>query len=329
MQPIHRQLLRATSRTFALSIERLPGLVSDSLCLGYLLLRVSDYLEDNRYMPAKRKVELLELWAEILSAEQPATHLAGILRNEAAADDEPDAIAARACGEILAGTETLPKILRQQLLAHVRSSTLGMARWVARGPLVRDESDMDDYMHEVAGRVGFLVTDVFAWHSRLVRGRLEKLKSLARDFGLALQTVNIIRGLRKDHERGWIYVPESFCHAAKISREQLFAPEYRKQALQVVDSLVTKAERHLLSALAYVQALPRWPPMLRLACAWPLLFAVRTAALSRRNVNVLCGEVKITRSEVATMIRKSMLRGWSNAWLANYVQQLSVVQSVR
>jgi farnesyl-diphosphate farnesyltransferase len=145
---------------------------------------------------------------------------------------------------------------------------------------------------------------------------------LAREFGLALQTVNIIRGLRKDYERGWIYVPESFCAAVNLRRSDLFKPEYQIQALQVVDMMADKAERHLQKALAYVQALPRWLHTLRLACIWPLLFAVRTLALSRHNVDVLVGEVKMTREEVKTIVRDTTLFGWSNTWLESYYRRL-------
>ena len=62
----HHALLRDASRTFALSIERLPGVVGEAMCLAYLLLRVSDFLEDNDYMPVERKVELLKLWDRVL-----------------------------------------------------------------------------------------------------------------------------------------------------------------------------------------------------------------------------------------------------------------------
>jgi farnesyl-diphosphate farnesyltransferase len=216
----------------------------------------------------------------------------------------------------------LPSTLRNHLVLHVRATSLGMARWVERGPVIPAEPDMDDYMFEVAGRVGYLVTDVFAWYSRFVRERLEVLMPLAREFGLALQTVNVIRGLRKDYERGWIYVPDSVCAAVDLKRADLFNPAYERQALQVLDMLADKAERHLQLALVYVQALPRWLHGLRLACIWPLLFAVRTLAISRRNVNVLLGEVKMTREEVKAIMRDTTLFGWSNRWLANYARQL-------
>lgn len=145
---------------------------------------------------------------------------------------------------------------------------------------------------------------------------------LAREYGLGLQTVNVIRGLRKDYERGWIYVPESFCAAVNLRRADLFNPEYQIQALQVVDLLADKGERHLKAALAYVEALPRWLHTVRLACIWPMLFAVRTLALSRQNVNVLVGEVKMTRDEVKAIVRDATLFGWSNHWLEAYYHHL-------
>lgn len=71
--------LRATSRTFALSIERLPSPVREALCLAYLILRISDFLEDNDYMPPERKVALLQLWDRILAGAAPAEELVAAL----------------------------------------------------------------------------------------------------------------------------------------------------------------------------------------------------------------------------------------------------------
>jgi farnesyl-diphosphate farnesyltransferase len=295
------------------------------MCLAYLLLRISDFLEDNDWMMAGRKVALLRLWDQCLAGEVPAERLVEQLAGHALlgnGDDDPDEVVAHHADEVLAKVRALPLSVQNQMLVHVRNSTRGMARWVARGPDILQEVDMDDYMHEVAGRVGYLVTEVFAWYSSFVRAKRHLLMPLAREFGLALQTVNVIRGLRKDYERGWIYVPESFCAAVNLQRADLFKPEYEIQALQVVDMLADKAERHLRAALRYVEMLPRWLHSLRLACIWPLLFAARTLALSRHNVNVLVGEVKMTREEVKAIVRDTTLFGWSNRWLVRYYQQL-------
>ena len=75
-----RDLLRTASRTFAIGIEQLPGVLCDAGTVAYLLLRVSDYLEDNEDMPAQKKIELLNLWAEILTGNAEVEELTSQLQ---------------------------------------------------------------------------------------------------------------------------------------------------------------------------------------------------------------------------------------------------------
>ncbi|MFQ5616310.1 MAG: squalene/phytoene synthase family protein [Anaerolineales bacterium] len=317
------QVLRETSRTFSIGIERLPGKLGNAMTIAYLLLRVSDYFEDNLKMTSGQKVELLRLWEQVLAGE---IELHELTQQLPFLDElNPDAIAVEHIGQIIDALRRLPENVRRPIIKHVRDSTQGMARWVARGPRVQNEADMDDYMHEVAGRVGYLVTELFAWYSFYIRLHLDKLIPLARECGLALQTVNIIRGLHDDYERGWIFVPESYCEAVGIPREALFDPEHHEQAMQVVDMLANKAERHLQAAKMYFKALPPWQHAIRLSCLYPLLFAVRTLAISNDH-RVLKSEAKITRDEVKEIVRNSTLFGWSNWWVDYYYQQLNVVR---
>ena len=75
---------------------------------------------------------------------------------------------------------------------------------------IATEDDLDDYMHEVAGRVGYLITGLFSLASSTVREREKEMMELGQEFGLALQTVNIVRGIPSDIERGWFFVPRAF-----------------------------------------------------------------------------------------------------------------------
>jgi farnesyl-diphosphate farnesyltransferase len=184
---------------------------------------------------------------------------------------------------------------------------------------------MDDYMFEVAGRVGYLLTHLFAWYSTTIRNKKEILLPLAREFGLALQTVNVIRGLRKDYERGWVYIPKNFLAAVNLTAHELFQPENSAEAIKVLDMLADKAERHLHGALTCVKSLPQWQHRIRLACIFPLMFAIRTLAISRRNARVFENEAKITREEVRQIVKDATLWGWSNSWLDSYYRKLNVV----
>jgi 4,4'-diapophytoene synthase len=315
MRP-HYQSLRDVSRTFALSIEQLPAGLRDSITIAYLLFRVSDALEDQPELPAQEKSRLLRLWVDILEGRQPVRELTSELAGLDEAD--PEIRVARSAGEILEALHVLPDEVEHAILQRLGRSSLGMARWQDHGPYVENEDALDDYMHQVAGRVGYLLTDIFAWYSPIVRERKSMLMPLSRECGLALQTVNIIRGMRKDYERGWVYVPQSYYEPIGLTRDSMFDPENFEQSLQVVELLAQKAERHLWGGMEYVIHLPRRLHSVRLACMWPVYFAVGTLAVSRNNASVLSSEAKLGRQQVMEIMASTRLLGWSNHWLRFY-----------
>ncbi len=314
------QVLRTVSRTFALSAEELPRILRDPLTISYLLFRVSDCLEDHQTMPATRKAEYLRLWADILDDAAPVSALTGRLSDLDARD--PEVYVALNADRIIAEFGRLPVEIREPIRRRVIDSSLGMARWQEHGPFVADEAEMDDYMHHVAGIVGYLITDIFAWYLPPIRDRQEQLMPLAREYGLELQTVNIIRGMRKDYERAWVYVPQTFYYSVGLTRYSLFDPANLERSLQVVDMLVAKAQRHLWHGMSYITAFPRRHHRLRLACMWPLLFAVKTLAISKDNRNVILHEAKMGRDQVKRIVTHTRLFGWSNRWLRAYYRGL-------
>ncbi len=315
------QILREVSRTFAVSIERLPSTLREAVMISYLLLRVSDYLEDNEVLLTDSKVELLHLWTEILSGNAPVEELTQAISHVDASNDAEVYVAQHA-DEVLEALDQLPQENQKIIIQHVIQSTLGMARWQEHGPVVNTEEEMDDYMHQVAGRVGYLLTDLFGSYSPAFQKRDSVLRPLARHFGLALQTVNIIRGLRKDYERGWVFVPRTFYEPLGLTRDSLFARENAERALKVINILADKAETHLQYGLEYITTIPQSYHGIRLACMWPLFFAKKTVALSRDNMNVILNGAKISRTDVMSIVRKTTLMGWSNQWLRNYYQGL-------
>ena len=274
-------------------------------------------------MDASRKARLLRLWADVLTGPVPVR----VLEKELGfiAEETPDALVAKNVAQIDGALRSLGRAEAGRILRHhVRDSTLGMARWAERGPDIAEEADLDDYMHEVAGRVGWLLTDLFALDVPRVGRRKGEMLRLGREFGLGLQTVNVIRGLHSDWERGWVYIPRTFVEAAGADPGEIFQTP-RSPALEatVLDRLVSKAERHLEAARSYVLTLPARNHGVRLFCLLPYLFAVRTLALSRGNRSVFREEVKIGRTEVRRIARLSRLLGWSNAWIRSYGGRLA------
>jgi farnesyl-diphosphate farnesyltransferase len=317
----HVEMVRGVSRTFALSIEQLPQSLRAATGVAYLLLRVSDSLEDDASMPVERKVYLLKTWASVLEGAEPVSRLTGAIDDLDGSD--PDVYVAQNADQVLSELQALPDEIREPITERVHKTTVGMARWQEHGPYVENEAALDDYMHEVAGRVGYLVTDLFAWYSPAIREQKEALMPLSRHCGLALQTVNVIRGIRKDYERGWVFVPRTYYEKVGLTRDSLFDRGNLDRAMQVVDMLADKADHHLQYGLDYVTALPRRQHSLRLALMWPFFFAVRTLAVSRKNPQVLLNEAKIGRDEVKRIILETKLFGWSNRWLTSYYGRLA------
>lgn len=316
----YAKMLESVSRTFTLSVKQLPGIVRDSITLAYLLLRVSDILEDNEVMDPSKKVKLLKLWNEILDGKTSVEELTSQL-NELDSKDPEVSVAINA-GVLVDHLNSFPEEIKDSIKKHVSNTTEGMARWQEKGPYIQTEEEMDDYMHEVAGRVGYLITEVFAYHSPKIAAKKEELMPLSREYGLALQTVNILRGIKSDYERGWVFTPQEFLDEVGISRDQLFDKENEHKALKVINKLTQKAERHLRHGLEYIAAFPTHQHRIRLACMWPLFFAVKTLALSQNNIEVILSEVKMSRDDVKDIMSTTMLKGWSNKWLKKYYNDI-------
>ena len=319
--PTLNELLHAASRTFAVGIDLLPQPLRSEVQTAYLLLRVSDYLEDNETMEPARKAALLQQWARVLTGDEAVATLEHAIGR--AEEPIPDALVARNVARVTAALGELRPQARTLIRRHVRDSTLGMARWITRGPELADESDLDDYMHEVAGRVGWLLTELFALDIPPVARLREPMMALGAEFGLALQTVNVIRGLHADWRRGWIYVPRSFLESGGDPERLFRADRDPHREAQVLSLLVEKSDRHLSAALRYILLIPRRHHGVRLFCLLPYLFAVRTLALSRDNRAVFREEAKIGREDVRRIVRTARLMGWSNSWIRWYAGQLS------
>jgi farnesyl-diphosphate farnesyltransferase len=305
-------VLFETSRTFALGIQQLRAPLRREVALAYLVLRVSDCFEDSARLPTEKKLDLLSRWADLLAGDgDPASIQVDIDAYDAG---EPDWLAVRHLPEILASVRALDPRTRDVITRHAGDSTAGMARWVERGPVFETEADLDDYMHEVAGRVGLLLTDLFSLHSDAIARKRETLRPLGRSFGLGLQTVNVIRGLHEDHRRGWTFIPRAAIPPDTVPMEAY--GEREEVARSALDWLSRKAVGHLATdARTFTEAIPRSDHDIRVFCLLPLLFALRTLVHCAGRIEVFSREVKISRGEVRRLHALSGSLGRSNAWI--------------
>jgi hypothetical protein len=93
---------------------------------------------------------------------------------------------------VLAPVEIAPRICETTAAMADR-----MADWVTTGWHVRTEADLDRYTFAVAGAVGLLFSDLWAWHDGTTTHRAHALA-----FGRGLQAVNVLRNRAEDVARG-------------------------------------------------------------------------------------------------------------------------------
>jgi len=216
-------LLRKTSRTFALTIPLLPEPTRREVGIAYLLFRVIDTFEDAPLWAPLRRVEALQRFIDLLDAPPQA---AAALAAECATDPP---VAHDGYLELLA---SMPAVLKQfgalqaparsSIRRHVTRSAEGMAKFVLRtdekGQLTLETlQDLRDYCYVVAGIVGTMLTELY------LLGRLELVK-IARDlqsraarFGEGLQLVNILKDARHDADEGRRYLPRGVDPAEVIA----------------------------------------------------------------------------------------------------------------
>jgi farnesyl-diphosphate farnesyltransferase len=104
-----------------------------------------------------------------------------------------------------------PTIIAPRIWDATAAMADRMAQWVERNWEVRTESDLDAYTYSVAGAVGLLLCDIWAWFDGSQIDR-----NAAIHFGRGLQAVNILRNRREDLQREVDYYPKGW------SREQMF-----------------------------------------------------------------------------------------------------------
>jgi farnesyl-diphosphate farnesyltransferase len=145
-----------------------------------------------------------------------------------------------------------------------------MAYWVEHDWKIHTETDLDCYTFSVAGTVGLLLSDLWAWYDGTPTHR-----GYAVGFGRGLQAVNILRNRAEDLARGVNFFPDDWGE----------------------DDLRCYTERNLALADAYVGALSPGPA--NDFCRLPLSLAYATLdALAR-------GESKLSRSTVLEIIKQA------------------------
>jgi farnesyl-diphosphate farnesyltransferase len=207
--------------------------------------------------------------------------------------------------------EVLTTIISGQELDLVRFGSLGApeSRSMEQKIIALESAaELDDYTYRVAGCVGEFWTKMCRAHL-FPAARLDEKQLIAEGvrFGKGLQLVNILRDLPADLRNGRCYLPTQRLDEAKLTPGLMFSTVNEKKFRQVFEEYLDRAESHLAAGWHYTNTLPYGQFRVRLACAWPILFGMRTIGKLRvADTGELRARVKISRGEVWGILLRSL-----------------------
>lgn len=303
-------VVQDVSRTFAITVSELEEPMAREICLGYLLCRVADTIEDAQHIPPATQASLLDSYGRALDPAD-AGSVEAFTRD--AAEWRPDGD--EADWRLVANTPRVvrcfrgsPAATRSTVRPAVRDLVAGMAMFVRRyagvgGLRVRTTEELSEYCWYAAGTVGRLVTGLVA------RGESEasrnRLYASGWSFALLLQLVNVAKDVAVDYEtENNVYLPQELLDRHGLEVTDIGDPARAGAFAPAIRDIVDRAEDNLDGAQAWLEAMPTDRGNSLSAWAIPFLLAVATLReLAARPEDVIStGGVKISRTEVAAVI---------------------------
>jgi farnesyl-diphosphate farnesyltransferase len=258
------QILKETSRTFFIPISRLPAGLLEAVASAYLCLRAIDEIEDHPELDPTLKVSLLRNVSHTLQASGRRMNGDKFLAASSAYRNRLPEVSVR----LEEWVQLAPETVAPRIWDATAAMAERMAGWVACDFAINNEDDLECYTFGVAGAVGLLLSDLWAWYDSTQTNRLNAI-----GFGRGLQAVNILRNRADDLNRGVDFFPD----------------QWDETAMQAY------ARRNLGYADDYLNELPPGPA--QNFCKIPLALAYATLeALST-------GQDKLARSQVLQLIQ--------------------------
>ena len=308
-------VLKATSRSFYLTLRVLPAAVRPQIGLAYLLARTTDTIADTGLVPLEQRLDALhKLRGRILGSSSAPLDFGELARQQGSPAER---VLLEKTEASLALLPTLSpadlKLVRDVLVTITSGQELDLRRFAKASAenIVPLETavELDDYTYRVAGCVGGFWTKICRAH--LFPGaKLDDTLLLVDGirFGKGLQLVNILRDLPADLKNGRCYLPTQRLDEAKLLPETLLSPANEGKFLPLYHDYLDQAEAHLAAGWRYTNTLPFSQFRVRLACAWPVLLGRRTIEkLRAANVIELQQRVKVSRGEVRGILFRSLL----------------------
>lgn len=277
-------MLQQVSRTYALTIPRLPAGLREAVTNAYLLCRIADTIEDEPALDLARKEILLRGFTATVTgraeADAFAAKLSALLSDAASSGER---LLAENAGRIVRVTHGFSSARRQAMERCLRQMSQGMIEFQGRRARegLRNMAELERYCYHVAGVVAKMLTELFCNHSPAIAERREELMALAPSYGQGLQMTNILRDVWADLARGHCWLPREPFLVRDFDLDELRAADNGPAFAAGLDELVAATHRQLRQGLDFILLIPRQESGVRRH----LLLTLGLAALTLRRIH--------------------------------------------
>ena len=309
-------LLKATSRSFYLTLRVLPRAIRPQISLAYLLARTTDTIADTEILPvAQRLAALQQLRERILGQSSAPLNFGALAEHQGLPAEKLLLEKTETSLALLAALAPVDLPLVRAVLDIITSGQeLDLRRFAGAGAgagkitALVTAAELDDYTYRVAGCVGEFWTKLCRAHL-FPHAKIDDAQFITDGirFGQGLQLVNILRDLPVDLKNGRCYLPLEKLSPVALTPENLLLPANAEKFLPVFRAHLDLAAAHLAAGWRYTNTLPFGQFRVRLACAWPVLIGGRTVErLRAAGVADLQRRVKVSRGEVRGILFRSL-----------------------
>ncbi|MCI0655339.1 MAG: phytoene/squalene synthase family protein [Methylococcaceae bacterium] len=310
------ELLEGVSRTFALTIPRLPEELYPVIANAYLLCRIIDTVEDEVSLSPQLKRDFCGRFIGVVKktcdAESFTSELLPLL-SEQTIPAEHELI--RVVPRVIRITHGFTEAQQSALATCVETMAGGMPQFQSQGLKngLKSLTELDRYCYFVAGCVGEMLTRLFCDYSAGIAPNEQRMLELSVSFGQGLQMTNIIKDVWDDHRRSVCWLPQDLFNEAGFDLAQLSPNHHNPAFCKGLESLIRIAYSHLKNALRYTLLIPKSEIGIRYFCLWALGMAVLTLKKIKANLDFSTSQqVKISRKAVKYTILATRITGRSD-----------------
>lgn len=284
------KIFPSISRTFAFTIPKLLEPIQGDMLISYAIFRLIDTIEDSSLSNILKKKAMNVFMEALREGKKINMPVIPTAKNYAKLIEYAPSL--------LEVFHSLPPDIKNHILMVADEMVKGFSD--SNVQEINTIEDQNIYCYYAAGIIGELITKIFCSRGVISESLYEKLMPLSKDFGLALQKVNIIKDVRKDFLEGRYYWPKELLDRHALTHKTLL--ENKIKAAEVLEDLKEDVKKYVELAVNYIDLLPHYPKGLRVFCSDNLLMAIAT--LRDVDVRVFDGEVKISKEEVYEIDKK-------------------------